>query len=207
MLGSEGVSRALVYRLMERFPSKLLELRNRLQVDGYELPDVQPEHFYPTEVNILAITTFPCISVVSYETTGRVGNRQFESDALYDEYSYRYRMRVFVWGMGDGEVETDLLRKRLALAAREVLLSGLILHDSNGQYAELDPQTLKESYSDVGERAAAQYLGGAYLEFEVATQETLAAPQGVVSDQPPTITPGISLVGVGDTHPVPQPEP
>ncbi|QGZ17115.1 hypothetical protein HYQ19_gp016 [Arthrobacter phage DrYang] len=205
MLGAEGVSRALVYRLQERMPEKLAELRNRLGVDGHELPDLTA--IYPHEISIRAINAFPCASVVAYQTTGRVGNRQFESDSGYDEYSYRYKMRVFLWGMSNDHVATDLLRKRLALAAREVLLNDKIFHNQQDQYAEIDPQTLLESYSDVGSLAENQYLGGVYLELEVATQETLVAFQGVPSEEPPVITPGIRLVAPGDTHPVPQPGP
>lgn len=205
MLGTEGVSRALVYRLLERFPSKMSEIRNRLALEPGELPDIA--EIYPHEIPLVAVNAYPCIAVVTYETTGRLGNRQMESDGDFDEYSYRYRMRVFVWGMADNHVETDLLRKRITLAAREVLLNDKIFYDQGGQYAELDPQTLKESYSDIGDFTDSQFLGGAYLEFEVSTQETLKAYQGRVSDDPATIIPEFGAVGEGDTHPVPQPNP
>lgn len=205
MLGAEGVSRALVYRLLERFPGKLTEIRARLGVDADTLPELQA--IYPHEISIRAMNAYPCASVVAYQTTGRVGNRQFESDGGYDEYSYRYKMRIYVWGMANDHVATDLLRKRLALAVREVLLNDKIFYDQNTQYAELDPQTLLESYSDVGSVAENQFLGGVYLELEVATQETLVAFQGVPSEDPATIIPEFGAVGEGDTHPVPQPEP
>ncbi|AIZ01701.1 putative structural protein [Arthrobacter phage vB_ArtM-ArV1] len=205
MLGAEGVARALVYRIQARFPAKLAEIRTRLAVDAAELPELNA--IYPHEINLRAVNAYPCMSVVEYETTGRIGNRQMDSDGDYDEYSYRYRMRVFIWGMGTDHVGTDLLRKRLTLAAREVLLNDKIFYDQGGQYAELDPATLKESFSDVGDVADNQFLGGAYLEFEVVTQETLKAYQGRVSDDPATIIPELGAVGEGDTHPVPQPEP
>ncbi|ALY09862.1 hypothetical protein SEA_ROSIEPOSIE_16 [Arthrobacter phage RosiePosie] len=205
MLGAEGVSRALVYRLLERVPGKLAEIRARLGVDADELPELAA--IYPHEISIRAINAYPCASVVAYQTTGRVGNRQFESDSGYDEYSFKYKMRIFLWGMSNDHVATDLLRKRLALAVREVLLNDKIFYNENSQYADLDPDTLLESYSDVGSLAENQFLGGVYLELEVSSQEILVAFQGVPNPDPATVIPDFSAVGEGDTHPVPQPEP
>ncbi|ASX98686.1 hypothetical protein SEA_COLUCCI_15 [Arthrobacter phage Colucci] len=205
MLGPEGVARALVYRLQERFPGKLAELRARLAIDAAELPELAA--LYAHEVDLRAVNEYPFLSVVELDTSGQLGNRQVDTDTDYDEYSYRYRMRVFVWSMASAHIETDLLRKRLALAVREVLLNDKILYDLNGQYAEVDPKTLKESFSGVSDIKDSQFLGAAYLEFEIVTQETLASFQGRVSDDPATIIPDYGTVGEGDTHPVPQPEP
>lgn len=198
MLGPEGVARSLVGRLVERVPAKLAEIRTRLGVDAHELPNL--DAVYATEIDVLAITNFPCMAVVEYDTTGRLGNRQLDIDSVYDEYQYRYRMRVFVWGMANGHVETDLLRKRMILAAREVLLTDKILHndDAGGQYAETDAGTLRESFSDIGERAERQFLGNAYLEFEVVTQERLYVQ--VAPAEPAAIFTGLTAVGLDEPH-------
>ncbi len=218
MLGPEGVARALVGRMSQRMPAKLAELRTRLGVDAYELPDL--DAVYPTEINVLAVGRFPCIAVVEFDTSGRVGNQQTDMGSGFEEYLYRYRMRVFVWGMADGHVETDLLRKRLALSVREVLLQDKVIHndEAGGQYAEIDPKTLRESFSDIGAVDEQQVLGGAYIEVEVVTQEQLAWLGHQTFDAPDGVNPGglfdspavINLTVAndmpfpdGDTDPVP----
>lgn len=195
MLGPEGVAKALVYRLHERMPAKLAEMRTRLGVDAYELPDLRT--MSPTEIDIRAVNDFPAVAVVEFDTTGRLGNQQIDMDAGYEEYVYRYRMRVFVWSMADGHIEVDLQRKRLILAIREILLQGKIIHDdpTAGQYAEIDMNTLKESFSDVGSLTEEQLLGGAYIEVEVPTQERLAWLEQPAFTDPATFTPGFDVAG------------
>lgn len=184
MLGSEGVARAIVARLDERLPSKVEELRARLGVGDYDLPAVQEN--YPTEIDLYAIGEFPVTATTQVDTTGRLGNRQTELGGEFNEYSYRYRMRVYVWGAHDGTVKTDLLRKRLALAVRETLLERRILWDEGGNYVEVDPDTVRESYSDVGALETGAIIAGAYIEMECPSYERLdqfpapGAPIGTV---------------------------
>lgn len=207
MLGPEGVARALVNQLYIRMPGKLAELRARLGVDAYELPDMKT--LAPTEIDLRAVNDYPALSVVEYDTTGRLGNQQIDMDAGYEEYIYRYRMRVYVWVMADGKTEVDLQRKRLVLAVREILLQEKVIHsdDAAGQYAQIDLNTLKESFSDVGSLTESQLLGGAYIEVEVPTQERLAWLNPGAFDAPATISPGYGVTGQTDTHPVPQETP
>lgn len=190
MLGPEGIARALVGRMHQRLPDKLAELRARLGVTEYELPDVLADNIHPTEVDVLAIGQYPCIAVVEYDTSGRLGNQQTDMDAGYEEYQYRYRMRLFAFGMADGYVETDLLRKRLILAIREILLQDKIMHDdvTGGQYAEVDLNTIRESFSDVGAVTESQLLGGGYIELEIVSQERLKWRNAPFSDVPPAMT-------------------
>jgi hypothetical protein len=190
MLGPEGVARALVGRLHERLPDKLAEIRARLGVTAYELPDVLADNIHPTEADVLAIGQYPCIAVVEYDTSGRLGNQQTDLDAGHEEYQYKYRMRIYAFGMADGYVETDLLRKRLILAIREILLQDKVVHNdvAGGQYAEVDSNTLRESFSDVGSVEESQLLAGGYIEVEIASQERLAWRIPAFSEVPPVMT-------------------
>ena len=201
MLGPEGIARGVVAGLAARMPPMMQQMRDKLDLSLYELPDLQA--IYPTEIVINAVNNFPVASVVEFDTSGRVGNRQTDMDAIYDEYSYRYRMRVFLWCMSDGTVETDLQRKRLALAARQALLvDKIVCPEVNGDSAILDANTLKESFSDIGEKEAGQLIGGVYLEFEVVSQERLDA-----WPDPPTIPAVVkhaeTVTGLTDTHTIP----
>lgn len=198
MLGPEGIARGVVAGLAARMPGAMAEIRERLGLSLYELPDLTG--IYPTEITIRAVNDFPVASVVEFDTSGKVGNRQFDMDSTFDEYSYRYRMRVFLWCMSDNHEATDLQRKRLALAARVALLQDkIVCPESNGNSAQLDPHSLKESFSDIGEKEALQLIGGVYLEFEVVSQERLGAwPTPPVT--PAVITHDEVIVAPADTH-------
>lgn len=178
MLGPEGVARALVTRLREMYPIVLAGFRERYGVDDVVLPEV--ENIYPAERSLVDIEGFPAIFVTELDTTGKLDTRMIESAEEGDLYLYKYRMRVFVWVVSDSTDSVDLLRKRLVLATREALLANKILHDAGGQYAELDANTLRESFSDTVAGENRELLGGAYLEMEIATQEHLAAWPGPI---------------------------
>jgi hypothetical protein len=173
MLGAEGVSTAIKDKAEAAMPAKLAQLRARYSADEWTIP--APASLYSTNKDILSIEQFPSIIVTTVDTTGRIGNRQLGGDGVRDVYQYKYRMRIFVYVTGRDDEATDLLRQRYVLAAREVLLTNKILVDAGGQYAALDPNTVKESYSDVAADEAQMLLAGAYLEFEVTTSESLAA--------------------------------
>lgn len=205
MLGPEGIARGVVAGLYARMPYTMQAMRERLGLSLYELPDMTA--IYPTEIVIAAVNNFPVASVVEFDTSGRLGNRVMDGDGVFDEYSYKYRMRVFLWCMSDDHVATDLQRKRLALAAREaLLLDKIVCPETAAGSAQLDPQTLKESFSDIGERDANQLIGGVYLEFEVTSQERLGA-WPVPPAEPAVITHEEAVTGESDTHPIPQPAP
>jgi len=173
MLGAEGVSAAIVKKLETSLPAKITEMRARYGVPAAVLP--MPASLYSTEMDVLSIDKYPALIVTTVDTTGKIGNRQFAGTDEVDVYQYKYRMRVFIYVTGKDHGDTDLLRKRYALAAREVLLTNLILVNAGGQYAILEPNTVKESYSDVATNQAQLLFAGVYVEFEVTTAETLAA--------------------------------
>lgn len=173
VLGAEGVSTAIVTKLREHAPAKITQLRARYGADTATLP--MPASLHSTAKDTLSIEEYPAIVCTTVDTTGRIGNRQLSSDGEFDVYQYKYRMRVFVFVTGADTEDTDLLRKRFVLAVREILLTNLILVDGAGQYALMDPNTIKESYSDVAKNDAEQLFAAAYLEFEVTTAESLAS--------------------------------
>lgn len=173
VLGAEGVSTAIVKKIRAHAPGKITQLRTRYKADKATLP--MPASLYSTDKDVLSIEAYPTIICTTVDTTGRIGNRQLSSDGEVDEYQYKYRMRIFVYVTGTDHADTDLLRKRFVLAVKEILLTNLILVDGDGQYALMEPNSIKESYSDVGANEAKQLLAGAYLEFEVTTSESLDA--------------------------------
>ena len=173
MLGAEGVSTAIVEKIRAHAPAKITQLRARYSADAATIP--MPASLHSTSKDTLSIEEYPAIVCTTVDTTGRLGNRQLSSDGEFDVFQYKYRMRMFVFVTGPGTEATDLLRKRYVLAVREILLTNIIFVDAGGQYAELDPNTIKESYSEVAENDDKQLFAAAYLEFEITTAESLAA--------------------------------
>lgn len=197
MLGPEGVSRALVDRLVTEFPDTIAGFRTRYNADEYEIPSVL--HVYPTERELLTLMDFPAVFVTELETTGKLDTRQIDADGEEDLYSFRYRKRIFLFCAGDATDLVDLLRKRLALATREILLTNKILYKQDGQYAWVDGNTVRESFSEVSANGSGQFLAGAYIELEVVTEELLSAYP------PPSENPTVFVVDVAlpDTAPLP----
>lgn len=169
MLGPEGVSRAVVLRLRDRMPAKVARMRVRYGASEPELPDIVD--IFPVEQDLSSIERFPCIFVIEVDTDGRVSNEQFDMDAFADEYSFRYKMRAFVWVIGEDTNYIALAIQRYILAMREIALGNKIFHDADGNYAQLDPNTVRESIGDIAQDEAGMRLGMAYLEFDITTQE------------------------------------
>lgn len=191
MLGAEGVSSAIIQKIRDNAEGKIAQLRARYGAAADVLP--MPAALYTTDQDVLSIENYPAIICTTVDTTGRIGNRQLSSDGEVDVYQYKYRMRVFVYVTGHDYTDTDLLRKRFVLALREILLTNLILVDEAGQYALMEPNSVKESYSDVASNAASQLLAGAYLELEVTTAESLAAYPAMIPGDI-AITPSVGPV-------------
>lgn len=174
MLGPEGVSRALITRLVDEYPAALTGFRERYGASVNDIPDIL--RVYPAERDVLSIESFPAVFVTESETTGRLDTRQLDSSTgEEDTYTFRYRKRIFIFVTGDAVDPLDLLRKRLILATREILLTNKILYKEGGQYAAVDGNTVRESFSDTVADRSNQFLSGAYLELDVVTEEVLAA--------------------------------
>jgi hypothetical protein len=173
MLGPEGVSRALINRLVAKYPSVIADFRERYNASADDIPTVM--RVYPAERDVLSIESFPAVFVTESETTGKLDTRQIEADGESDTYTFRYRKRIFIFCAGDATDPLDLLRKRLILATREILLTDKILYNTGGQYAVVDGNTVRESFSDIVANQSNQFLSGAYLELDVVTEELLAA--------------------------------
>lgn len=172
MLGPEGVADAVVNRLRAQFPTKLAQLRTRYNATVKQLPDMQG--IFDVEQDLRSIDMFPCIFVIETETDGRVSNQQIDMDSFGDEYFFRYRMRVFIWTVGEDTSYVARAIRRYILATREILLANKILHDSPGQQALVDPETIKESTGDIAVDEAGLRLGMAYVELEIMTQEAIS---------------------------------
>lgn len=172
MLGPEGVSRAVVNRFAAALPAKIARSRTRHGASEAELPDIQK--IYPVEQDLASIEEFPCIFIVEVDTDGKISNEQLDIDAFYDSYKFRYKMRAFVWVIGEDANYVAVAIQRYILALREIMLGNKILHQGDGNYAELDPNTIRESIGDLLQDESTR-LGMAYLEFDVVTQEAVSS--------------------------------
>jgi len=173
MLGAEGVTRGMFMHAVDQLPGRMAILRERYGAPADDLRDFAS--FFPDEISSLSIEKFPAIAFVTPGTTGELGNRQTDVDAMFEEYSYRYKVQVYVWTIGDTDTATSLAVKRYALAVREAYLADKILPVGPNDSAEIDPRSIVESYSALDQNADSQYIAAAYVQFEVVTHERLDA--------------------------------
>jgi hypothetical protein len=149
-------------------------MRARIAVaDPADLPDVAV--VYAHELGHIPLEEWPAVMVVG-QALDRMTRDDVAADGTY--WLCTYRIRVYVWARGDGFGHTDLVRKRLTLAVREVLMQ---LRKVTGN-AQLDDSTMAESYSDLDVDQADATIGGAYLEFQLVVREVLGTvpTKGVV---------------------------
>lgn len=180
MLGAEGVTRGLHAHLTVSVPARLADLRTRLLATPADLPDLRK--IYPDEVDILSIEKFPALVITTPDTDGKLTNRQTDLGATFEEYSYRYNIRLFVYVIAAESMATSRLIKRMTLGVREALLTTKILPVDDHDRAEIDPQTIKESYSEV-ESGKRGFIAASFIEFQVVSHEVLDAlnvPDGLV---------------------------
>lgn len=181
MLGTEGISRAVFRRVRDDLPGRLTILRQRLGIEVAALPVIQT--VTPDEVDVLSIESYPAIFVVMPDTTGKIDNRQTDSAAEWDEYSYVYNVSLYVYVTGSTYKETSLRLKRYMLAVREMLLANKIIHpmDDDGNSANLLPESLQEKYSNVVPESGKLLTAGEFV-FQVRSAEriTTVAPGGPV---------------------------
>jgi hypothetical protein len=177
MLGPEGVTRGLYLHADANLPGRLAILRARYGTDAApgNLPDFAT--IYPDEIITRSIEQFPALSIVIPNTTGQIGNRQTDLDAMFEEYSYRYTVQLYSYVLGDTPAAASLAIKRYTLAVRESFLFDKILPVADGNDATIDPKTLVESYSELDTRES-QFILASVVQFEVVTHERLDAPAG-----------------------------
>ncbi|UGL61898.1 hypothetical protein SEA_EASTWEST_14 [Arthrobacter phage EastWest] len=173
MIGSEGVTRAIVRRLRADLPARLAELRTRYQADVDQLPAVKL--IEPDEFDVLSVDQYPAIFVVPVDTTGRLDNRQLEATGAFDEYSFTYNMQVYIYARGDDFKSTSLQTKRYTLAVREVLLAHKTLLDGVENLA-VEPRSLREAYSKLASVPdSSKFIGGAYIDVQIVSEERVSS--------------------------------
>jgi hypothetical protein len=190
MLGSEGVSRALVRRLRDAMPDRLDDLRTRYEATESALPDIAL--IDADEPAPQSIEKFPAIFVVPVDTTGRQDNRQTATTGSYDEYSFTYNVQIFVYARGDSKKITSLRVKRYVLAVRECLLAGKQLL-SGVENLAVEPKTIREAYSQIGQLPEQKlFLGGSYIDVQIVSEErivsTLAAYEVTIESDVKVVT-------------------
>lgn len=196
MRGPEDAAGLVAAMLAGDLPAKVGELAARLNLPAAGLPGAPPvpdsleaprlvaaeERYNLTDdewpavlVNVLSIVrTEPVDTVAGPPTELGV----VDADAGAQVWAVTYRVRVYVYARGEDYGDTDRRRKRLTLAARELLLTN----------RELDPQVAGaavvaawagESYSSIEPRVG-RSVAGAYVDVDVKLYEvarTAPAPQ------------------------------
>lgn len=190
MLGAEGVVRGLHAHMTAHVPTRLAGLRARLKATSVDLPEIK--RIYPDEVDVLSIEKFPSLVITTPDTDGKLTNRQTDLTSTYEEYSYRYNIRLFVYVIAADSMATSRLIKRMTLGVREALLTKKILPVGETDRAEIDPQTIKESYSEV-EKGKRGFIAASYIELQVVSLEVLEGLN--VPEIPAEISTGFGSAG------------
>lgn len=173
MRGLEEAAGVVAGVLAARLPAQLAALETRLGLPAGSVE--RPQLVAPHDLGRIPLEDWPAVLVVGQTTEDL---RRLDVDVEGTIYLVRYRLRVYALARGDEEAATDLARKRLTLAVREVLLGYQALRDAGGT---VDERSLRESYSDVERDTDGATVAGAYLELVVALEERLAAT-GVGAD-------------------------
>lgn len=189
MIGMEGAVGLTVARLADRVPAKVAELVDRYGIGVADLP--APKLYAPSERSRLEPKETPAVLVVGQDET-YAGDGPTPVDAAGAElwpgaiiHRFTYRIRVFVFARGTTFDETSTRRHRLALAVREVVLADLWLEDPAGEdlpSAQVNPASLRGSYSDVGDEGSRRSIAAAWVEFTATVPEVLAAPPLAVAN-------------------------
>lgn len=207
MIGPEGVADAARLDLERRLPERFAVLRARLGLSDTDpgLPATGPALVLAQERWRLAVGEYPAVFVIVMRATAF---ELLEVDApspapslyLARRYRVRYPVRVFGWARGQQEADTDVNRKRLALALRETLLVGV-------PFGAMVPDSYSEAFSDVdgGDGPdVAVTQAGALIEYAVDVEELLevGSEAGTVGTAVATARPaGYAATGRGTVHP------
>lgn len=165
MNGPEHAAKVVTDELARLMPATVARIEERLGLPEGAIP--APARYADHELIRIELDEWPAVFVVAQGVTD-VTRVDVTAGELV--YAVSYPVRVFVMARGDGWDDTDLIRKRLVLATREVLLGVQ-------STAAIDERTYRESYSDVAidsDRNAT--IAGAYIEVVVTLHEVIADP-------------------------------
>lgn len=171
MRGPDDAARLVAGRLERRVPLKLIELEGRLGLPPATID--RPRLYAAEERPQIELDLWPAIIVVPREADLILTDRVSGSET----YDVNYRLRVYAFARGETFEETSTARHRLALAVREVILERPSLGDAG---ARVDVSGYRESYSDVDiEDRDGRSIAGAYAEFGLIIEETMASVEGI----------------------------
>jgi len=161
MIGPEGATVAVATRIANLMPDKLIELRERLADE--KLPEVNSVTAF--DDHRIPMQKWPAIMVVPQDTPKMT---MAGTNGVEEKWSTRYVMRAFVWVRGADKLNVAINRYRITLALREVLLASRRFGDF-----ELDVTTFRESFSDVMDIKNEGTIAGAWIQFDMTSEETL----------------------------------
>lgn len=202
MIGPEGAGAITAAWLLSRLPARLAIIEARLELEPGSLatPSLVEDH----ETGPIALEEWPAVYVLPQRVTDV---RLIEHADGAEDYRVTYAVRILMWVRATSHGDTDLLRKRYALATREALLERKQLSPPPG-YLEpgygddtsivtVNPATIREDYSGLVDTDSAATIAGAWLDVELAFTETLegAEPLGQAAT--------IELSETGDTAGIP----
>lgn len=172
MLGHEVITALVTRAVRDRVPETV---RRRATAKTPDLPVTvpDPENIYPHPVPSQDIGAFPALMVEELETGPRYTTRQVTVSGSTDVFEFRYVFRVYTYVHGIDYRHTSYQQKYLATSLRMALLADRCLFESEEERAVIDPNSFRESFSNVARDADAEkYLSGHYAEFEIIATET-----------------------------------
>lgn len=199
MLGPEGAAAAVATLLEQHTPATVDLLIERLDLAG--LRRVDRELLYPAQylahdiATDLPVGDWPAILVVAQNLAGLTpidpAVTATGRHTGHPLYAATYKVRAYLFVRGRDDELTDLARKRIALAVRETLLSHLAFTVTIGDESatgEVDPLSVRESYTDLAAEQALGTIAGAITDLDVTLAEAVtlvdatAAPEAVAVD-------------------------
>lgn len=150
-------------------PQRLIEYRNRWQLDDERLPDPQKYLSYEP----VGLDAWPTIITVQISTSSF---DRFEYTRAFDPvYRCRYQMRTFVWTRDVEPGGVTESRDRLTAVVRASLLDRPAMtkgpYDNEFHDISLDEGTLREEFSDITQVKGDRFIAGAYLAYEFGLNE------------------------------------
>lgn len=192
MIGPEGAAQLVATYLAGALPPRIAALRARYSLLDDALPE--PALVLPVDKLRLGVEDWPAVLVEVQQLRRLVRVDVVDGVELY---AGTYPVRVYTWVRGDDQLDTDLARKRYALAVREALAARRQLAEATAVPSGIvvDLTTLRESYSPPLTDDAGATIAGAYLEVDVAVREDLE----------PTVPLGTAATVEPDTRSLPHP--
>jgi hypothetical protein len=176
MRGMEDACALTMALLVERMPAKIDELVARLAIDPAVLD--APKHYGPPTAQTPG--EFPAVIVDGRDEGHPVRVEVNGDDQPATTYQVRYTLRVYLWIRGEEHDDVATRVRRMALAAREVLLGNQTFLGDRAAF--LDETSMHGSFSDVTALDKARSLAAAFLEFDLTLEEVLTDPTIATAD-------------------------